>query len=254
MINQNNLLRESYEENRKRESEINFRRAMVVAWFVFSIATNSGIGTAQSITSKIEGAESCTLRWFCSNWIPVNCTENGIQKRTCTNAGDCADDYKKPSEKRGCEPKIPAHLFDIKLELEDRVVYRSSDLKAWVRFENFGTEPTRIELNYTILDEQESTVFSVKAFAVVETEKFIVEKFEGLRLSPGKYILILNTLYNINIEDEFKKEFEVKDPRGIFNRFIFVFSVLIVIFLVARLTKIYWKIPKKRGKTKSEKW
>lgn len=182
-------------------------------------------GRAQSsITTVVDEVESCTYRWFCSNWNPEQCPENGIQKRACTNAGNCPDDYKKPEEKRECTAAMPKELFDIKLELEKYEFDTSDDLVAWVRFENFGSIPTPVNLTYIAYDNDNNPFYIKHDTATVETERFVVQRFPGLRLKPGKYTLVLHTVYAENVKDEFRQDFKVKH-----EDFVWVFAILGVV-------------------------
>jgi len=215
---------------------------LVVLWSgavknVDSQATGNVVGISKTITTKIDTGENCTYRWFCTNWLPAECPENGLQERECTNAGDCSDEYQKPVEKRGCEAKIPSQLFDIKLELEENIIYNSGELVAWIRFESFGREPTPVELTYILLDKEGNEIYSKTGKEIVETEKFVVEKFDDLNLDYGKYTLLLKTLYNIDVEDEFRQQFEIKNPRKILNYSLIILSALIFTYLVVRLIK-----------------
>jgi len=172
-----------------------------------------------------------------SEWEPTECPENGVQKRKCNNAGDCPDTYQKPKEKRGCISELPKQLFDIKLELARYTVYAPEDLAAWIRFESFGTEPTPINLTYIILDKQENVVYVKEDYLVVETEEFVVEKFEGLELEPGKYSLLLKTLYDVDVEDEFRQDFEVKSELRVWFYIIIGFVILGVVYLIVFMRK-----------------
>jgi len=205
---------------------------IILMFFLFeSVLVNS----QSSITTTVEDIEDCDYRWFCSGWSPIECPENGVQKQKCTNAGDCPDDYQKPREKRGCIPELPKQLFDIKLELAHYTVYAPEDLAAWVRLESFGTEPTPINLIYIILDKQENVVYTKENYLVVETEEFVVERFEDLDLDPGKYSLLLKTLYNIDIEDEFRQDFEVKSKLRIWIYIITGFVIFGIVYGVVDL-------------------
>jgi len=44
-------------------------------------------------------------------------------------------------------------------------------------------------------------------------EEVLRKSFEGLNLAEGKYILVLHTLYNVDVEDEFRQEFEISGRR-----------------------------------------
>jgi len=206
------------------------------------VLAGSTFVNSESITTTIGSLEDCAYRWFCTDWIPEECPENGIQARSCTNAGDCPDDYQKPDEKRGCVPSDPRQLFDIKLELEEKEIYSVHELVAWVRFESFGVEPTPVNLTFIVLDGRGREVYVKEESIVVETERFVVERFEGLDLEPGEYVLILKTLYNIDVEDSFEQDFEFKDRIERWVYAIAGFVVLSFIYLI-----VLWRKNRKRG-------
>ena len=144
------------------------------------------------------------------------------------------------------ENKIPAQLFDIKLEIEEPTVQFSNKLTAWVRFENFGTEPIPVNMTYIILDRYETKLYTGQDSAVVWTEELIIKKFESLELPDGKYVLVLHTLYGSNIFDEFRQDFEVgKEIPKKSLLYLYIF-IGILIGLVIILLLIYFI--KKRGK------
>jgi hypothetical protein len=101
-------------------------------------------------------------------------------------------------------------LFDIKLELESSVIDKSNDLIARTRFESFGNVPTLVNLFFVITDSQGKEVYSDSSETTVETEKIVTQEFKKLNLKKGKYTLVLTTLYNTDVKDEFKQAFEVK--------------------------------------------
>ena len=105
--------------------------------------------------------------------------------------------------------EIPSQLFDIGLELEDNSISNFKKLVAIVTFESFGTEPTPVNLLFTILNETGGEVHSEDDYIVVETEEVLRKSFEGVDLPRGKYTFILTTLYNVDVVDEFRQEFEI---------------------------------------------
>ena len=130
---------------------------------------------------------------------------------------------------------IPSQLFDIRLELESSSILNFSKLVVIVSFENFGTEPTSVKLLFTILNETGGEVYSEDDSLVVETEEVLRKSFEGVDLEKGKYTLILTTLYNVNVVDEFRQEFEI----GKVNIWILYFvgvvlGIILVIFYFMR--------------------
>lgn len=204
-------------------------KIILIMLFLFLVNLVSSQG---SITTVVEDLEDCNYRWFCSDWFPEKCSQSGIQTRKCNNAGDCPDTYQKPEERRGCTPELPKQLFDIKLELEHYKVYAPEDLAAWIRFESFGTEPTPINLTYIILDKKENVIYMKEDSLVVETEEFIVEKFEGVNLKNGEYSLLLKTFYGDNVVDEFRQDFVVRSEMRILVYIIIGLVILGIIYLI----------------------
>lgn len=117
-------------------------------------------------------------------------------------------------KKRDDGGNLPAQLFDINLELDDPIVSSVKKLAARVVFVSFGTEPTPVDLTFSILDEEENEVYRWEGFdvdIVVETEAVFNKTFEDASDLPlGKYTLVATTLYNVDVRDEFKTEFEIK--------------------------------------------
>lgn len=226
------------------------RKIQVIEVLILFILVLTNIVSAEGfITSATtENSDNCTYRWFCSDWNPADCPKNQIQTRKCTNAGDCPDDFDKPKEKQSCRYKIPEQLFDIKLELESDTIYNSYQLTAWVEFESFGREPTPVNLTYIILDKEESIVYTKEDYIVVETERFVAESFEGLNLKPGEYVLVLKTLYNIEIEDEFRQEFKIEEEIKISWPMILAIIVAeaIIIFIIILFMKWYEKVKERK--------
>ncbi|MBT4258208.1 hypothetical protein HOD88_03450 [archaeon] len=190
------------------------------------------IGIVSSeITGSIDSAETCNYRWFCTEWSPELCPDNGIQTRVCTNAGDCLDSYKPPIESRGCESEV-SQLFDIKLELAEEIIYDSSDLTAWVRFENFGIEKSSVNMTYSIFNLDGELVFERQKLIEVETELFVIEKFEDLSLEKGRYKFVFKSIYGEDVTDLFVNEFEIKDEKSISRQILIILSSLIILYLI----------------------
>jgi len=220
--------------------------AEVLVLFVLVLVGGASVTAQGAITSSsIHNPEDCIYRWFCSDWFPEKCPENQIQTRSCTNAGDCPDDFDKPKEKQDCFfMTIPSQLFDIKLGLQNDVINNVYELSAWVTFESFGSEPTSVNLTYIILDELGNEVYKKEDRVVVETEKFIAEGFAGSNLDYGRYTLVLKTLYNVDVEDEFRQEFTIEEE-GLLESLSLI-SVLIGILAIIVLFIVVTIIYKKR--------
>ncbi len=123
------------------------------------------------------------------------------------------------------DEQIKKQLFDITFNLIDNSIKDILELTAIISFENFGAEPTLIKLLFTILDQDGKEVHSEEDQITVETEKILRKSFGNADLPNGEYTLILTTLYNINVVDEFRQDFKIgRERRGITGSVIGVFG------------------------------
>jgi len=106
-------------------------------------------------------------------------------------------------------------LFDISFTLDDSIIGSSDELVGIATFENFGTVPTPVDLTFIILNENGNEVHRLMETITVETEEVLRKSFRGLDLPTGKYTIVLETLYNVNVADEFRQNFEI---RSLFQR------------------------------------
>lgn len=130
--------------------------------------------------------------------------------RTLYNEG-VEDEFWKEFEIKKSLVKSLLQLFDIRFDLDDNLVDGTEDLVARVSFESFGAEPTPVNLNFIFLDENGNELYSAEVYEIVETEKIVVKKFGDLGFPNGEYSLVLKTLYNVDVEDEFVRKFEIRE-------------------------------------------
>ncbi len=115
--------------------------------------------------------------------------------------------------------RLPVYLFDIKLEMDKTKITQGEEPTARVVFTSFGTAPTPVAMTFTIVDVSSGDEVHQEADAViVETETVFTKKFTNFKPKPGKYLLVLKTVYGYNVKDEFKQEFEV-----VGNKFLGIF-------------------------------
>ncbi len=105
---------------------------------------------------------------------------------------------------------VPEQLFDITMNIEDRTIGSSDELVAIITYESFGSVPTPVDLTYTIYDKDGEIIHSEKGDVIVETENIERKYFKGLNLPEGEYYLIFKTIYNVDVGDEFRGDFEIK--------------------------------------------
>ena len=150
---------------------------------------------------------------------------------------------------------------EISLSLDDSLIQNPDDLSVLVTFGDFGTVPTPVNLTFIISDESGIEYAIDNDFIVVTTEEVLRKKFKALFLPEGKYTLVLTTLYNVNVVDEFRAEFEIrKERRGITGRTVDFIGdkvnlLALLIFLGILIAGLIWwfvrkKDLKSRGKIK----
>ena len=115
------------------------------------------------------------------------------------------------------DESIPAELFDIRMDLEETVLEKASDVEAVVTYESFGRVPTPVDLTFEVFDEDENSVYLKKDDIVVTVEEVRRYNFPDMELEPGRYKFVFKTIYNVDVFDEFTQFFEVK-KKGFFAR------------------------------------
>ena len=95
------------------------------------------------------------------------------------------------------------------MRLEDSSLCDADDLVAVVHFENFGQVATLVNLSFEVFDVNGSLVFSEDDFVVVGIEELLRQRFGGLVLADGDYVLVVTTLYDVDVVDEFEIWFGV---------------------------------------------
>ncbi|MCW8966803.1 MAG: hypothetical protein OQK82_09000 [Candidatus Pacearchaeota archaeon] len=144
-------------------------------------------------------------------------------------------------------------LFDINFNLENTVISGTEELVARTELYSFGSEPTPVNLKYAFFDETGKELYSKEDYIIVETEKVISEKFGDLGFSNGKYSLVLTTLYNVNIKDEFVRKFEIREKNYyLFGFWLSIFFNLLLGFFIFRLMKEKYN-PRDKYKRKKRK-
>ncbi len=108
---------------------------------------------------------------------------------------------------------VPEQLFDITMNIEDRTIENSDELVAIITYESFGSVPTPVDLTYTIYNKDGEIVHSEKGDVIVETENIERKYFKGLNLPEGEYYLIFKTIYNVDVDDEFRGDFEIRKEK-----------------------------------------
>lgn len=106
---------------------------------------------------------------------------------------------------------LPAQLFDINLEIESTKIADVKDLIARLLFTSFGRVPTPVDVTFAVVNKDGETVYSKKDTITVQTQAVLTERFSDIDaiVPAGKYTLIVTTLYNTDVRDEFKQDFEV---------------------------------------------
>ncbi|MFA6184601.1 MAG: fibronectin type III domain-containing protein [Candidatus Shapirobacteria bacterium] len=180
---------------------------------------NPNVGNADTTSYTIKGLSGGTRYYFkikaINDCMPgdwsneVSATPRGRIIETTT--GGTTGETTTPAEGFVPVSQIPSQLFDIALIVDKTQITKASELAARVTFVSFGKEDTPVEMTFTIVDANGKEYYRSIDNTSIQTEGVFNKTFEGLLLDKGKYTLVLNTLYNTNIKDEFKQNFEVGD-------------------------------------------
>jgi len=148
--------------------------------------------------------------------------------------------------------KIPGQLFDIDFDIASYIITDVKELVSKVKLMNFGKAPAPIELAFVIVDENGKEIYSGKDHLVVETAEILTKKFEdeGVELAPGKYTVILKTLYNVDVKDEFRQDFEVVRKEFDVSWFWILFAIGSLTAILAAVWLWYKKRMQKNKKIK----
>jgi len=144
-------------------------------------------------------------------------------------------------------------LFDISFLIVNQIIENSDELLAIVTLENFREEPTAVDLTFIIFDETGNEIHKEEDSIIVEKEEVFRKSFIGLNLPEGKYVIVLQTLHDVDVFDEFRQDFEIR-PLILFspeierpNYIILIIVLLLILILIIIILK------KRRKKEKEER-
>jgi len=126
----------------------------------------------------------------------------------------------------------PSKLFDISFDVSELNIHNSNDLYAIVNFESFGREPTPVKLKFSILNNEGKEVHTEETSFIVETYYSFTNRFVSLQLIPGEYEIVLTTLYNIDVQDEFRKRFTIKEEKMVNSPYYVIGSVILILLFI----------------------
>jgi len=178
---------------------------------------NPNVGNADTTSYTVKGLSGGTRYYFkikaINDCMPgdwsneVSATPRGsVIETTTTTTGEAVT---TPAEGFVPVSQIPSELFDIALIVDKTQINSVAELAARVTFVSFGKEETPVEMIFTVIDANGKEYYRSVDNTSIQTEGVFNKTFEGLLLDKGKYTLVLTTLYNTNVKDEFKQDFEV---------------------------------------------
>ncbi len=85
-------------------------------------------------------------------------------------------------------------------------------------------------VTFIIYDEQDNQIYRKEKAIVVETENVLFENFEDLEIEPGKYLFVLRTIYDVDVEDYFEQYFEYLEKQNYWFLIIIVVVVILGLF------------------------
>ena len=143
--------------------------------------------------------------------------------------------------------EVPEQLFDIALSLDEPTIASAKELIARLTFENFGQEPTPVDVTFVVLDATGEEVYrdeGTREDITVETEAVLTKTFDDLALYSGTYTLLVQTRYDVDVVDEFTVAFTVT-PLGETARVIPISTphstlLLLILLIVVSLGSIFF--------------
>jgi len=134
----------------------------------------------------------------------------------------------------------PSQLFDIALVIDQPLIDDSHKLAARVTFASFGKEATSVDMTFIILDGSGKQLYRTTGKTTIQTEGVYNQAFKDLNIPDGKYTLLLNTLYNVNVKDEFRQPFEVKSQKNVLT-VLWPWGLFIAIPVLLLVVIFLWK-------------
>ncbi len=148
-----------------------------------------------------------------------------------------ADKKAEINIKKFVEEKPPIgdyiQLFDIDVSLIESTVYNSNELNMFIKFTNFGEGPSKLDIEYSIFDENNTEIYRGVDSKVVYTTDSILKNFGFLDLSPGNYSIVARIDYGENQTAESQSQFEIiKIPLLTLLRGPLIFILIIILFFI----------------------
>lgn len=131
------------------------------------------------------------------------------------------------------DDKKPKFLFDIRLELDQRVYKSMREFEARVTLDSFGTEPTPIKMDFKIKNSQGKVIATKTNNTIVETRDVFTVYFSEMLLGDGKYTIHLTTNYGDNVVDEFYQEFEIYSGENTLSYTMLFFGLTVSLIIIA---------------------
>ena len=144
-------------------------------------------------------------------------------------------------------------LFDVEVSLTEEIIYSPAELNVFIKFTNFGEGPSDVEIIYSILDENNTEVYTGIDSKIIYTEDSIIKNFNFLEIAPGNYKLLAKINYGNNQTAQSEKSFELK-KRPLFSILqgpLFFVLIIIVFFIFINLSHKYYEKRKLSKKTKT---
>lgn len=146
------------------------------------------------------------------------------------------------------DAEVPDQLFDITFTIDETLISSIDDLSGIITFASFGSQPTPVDYKLILLDNNKNEIKVFSGEITVQTENVILtsfEEFKGLNLPNGKYEVIYESVYNVDVKDHFTQVFtigEVKSeaksiPMGVVIIFVVIILGLLTYLVLRRKSK-----------------
>lgn len=213
----------------------------------------------QSVSSGSSGilATTCNYEWVCSDWYPVPCPKEEIQKRVCVNRGTCNGSEGMPELNRSCvSSNLPLNkpLFDIFISTLPpyKSILSGDEVKFNIKLINKRDTPSLdVTFRYWIVGKNNKLIIERQdTRAIKHDDEFNIGFALPRNLEPGLYKTFVEIKYDSNKTALAQDSFEVINGKYGFLTKIILF-VLLIILVLSLMMRIFIKIVGKRRRYKS---
>jgi hypothetical protein len=200
----------------------------------------SGDTAGPSGSASLPSKGKCIYNWVCSAWAPSECTDNGVQTRTCTNLGNCTGIEGKPAETKTCvRSATETGPLSVDVYIWETAPGQKPYATISVKLETGITPDEGMVIDYQITDSSGNTFYSDRDVRAQGEPLSFMREFD-VSLRDGVYSLTTTARYK-NYTSSSVKNFVYSGGRvipadntipAIISNVLFAGAILAAVFLV----------------------